>query len=113
AVTVEVLLTHEVEIARRQSAARRPSVTPRCERLALGIRIALHIAVALALAVSLQVVPPAIAEIGAQVLERAFGMDIAVEDADARLAQLGRAARGLPELHVHGASSISSRPPKR
>src|SRR5262249_40634369 len=37
AVEIEVLLAHEVEIARRQAAAGRPGVAPRGERLALGI----------------------------------------------------------------------------
>ena len=73
AVEIEVLLAHEVEIARRQAAAGRPGVAPRGERLALGIRKAFDVAVALTLAVGLQIVPPAIAEIRPQILERLLG----------------------------------------
>src|SRR6516164_4354438 len=106
AVEIEVLLAHEVEIARRQAAAGRPGVAPRGERLALGIGKAFDVAVALTLAVGLQIVPPAIAEIGPQILERALGMDIAVEDADARLAAVLGAMHGLSHLDVHRASSL-------
>src|SRR5262249_22544878 len=101
AVEIEVLLAHEVEIARRQAAAGRPGVAPRGERLALGIRKAFDVAVALTLAVRLQIVPPAIAEIRPQILKRALGMDIAVEDTDARLAAVLGAAHGLPDLDIH------------
>ena len=83
-VEIEMLLAHEVEVARRQSAAGRPGVAPRRKRLALGIGKAFDVAVALTLPVGLQIIPPAIAEIGTQILERALGMDIAVEDADPR-----------------------------
>src|SRR3981081_968451 len=94
-VEVEMLLAHEAEVARRQSAAGRPGVAPRCKRLALGIGKAFDVAVALALPVGLQIIPPAIAEIGTQILERALGMDIAVENADARLGpELGAAHLG-------------------
>src|SRR5262249_49102630 len=58
------------------------------------------------LAVGLQIVPPAIAEIGPQILERALGMDVAVEDADARLAAVLGAMHGLSHLDVHRASSL-------
>src|SRR6266705_3465006 len=59
-----------------------------------------------ALAVGLQIIPPAIAEIGPQILERALGVDIAVEDADARLAAVLGAMHGLSHLDVHRASSL-------
>src|SRR5262249_28371604 len=70
-------------------------------RLALGIGIALEVAGALALAVGLQIVPPAIAEIGPQLLDRALRMDVAIDDPDAR----SGAAFGLPDFHVHCDSS--------
>src|SRR5215510_11088901 len=79
---------------------------PAGERLALGIRKAFDVAVALTLAVGLQIVPPAIAEIGPQILKRALRMDIAIEDADARLAAVLGAAHGLPDLDIHRASSF-------
>src|SRR5215510_6170201 len=106
AVEIEVLLAHEVEIARRQTAAGRPGVAPRGERLALGIGKAFDVAVTLTLAVGLQIVPPTIAEIGSQILERALGMDIAVENTDARLAAVLGATHGLPDLDIHRASSL-------
>src|ERR1700738_534346 len=60
---------------------------------------------ALALAIGLQIVPPAIAQEGAQILERALGMDIAVENADPGLG----AAFSLPHFHVHGDSLLTKR----
>ena len=101
-VEIEMLLAHEVEIARRQSAAGRPGVAPRRKRMALGIGKAFDVAVALTLPVGLQIIPPAIAEIGTQILERALGMDIAVEDADPRLGP----DLWLPHLDVHGGCSF-------
>src|SRR4029077_4427754 len=107
-VEVEMLLAHEVEIACRKSAAGRPGVAPRRQRLALGIGKTLDVAVTLTLPVGLQIVPPAIAEIGTQVLERALGMDVAVEDADARLDAVLGAALRLPHLGAHCARSFKS-----
>ena len=104
AVEIEMLLAHEVEIARRQSAAGRPGVAARRQRLALGIGKALDVAVALALPVGLQIVPPAIAEIGPQILERALGMDVAVDDADA-CAVWRRAAGCLTSMFIAPAPS--------
>src|SRR5262249_8529311 len=89
-------------VARGQPTVRRPGVTPRRQRLALGIGEAPDVAVTLALPVGLQVRPPAIAQVRPQVLERGLGVDVAVENADARFG----AALGLPHFHVHGASSF-------
>src|SRR5262245_37285238 len=53
AVEIEVLLAHEIEIARRQSTAGRPGVAARSERLTLGVGKAPDVAVALPLPVGL------------------------------------------------------------
>src|SRR5205807_5973943 len=82
-VAVEVLLAHEIEIACRQSAARRPGIAPRRERLTLGIGKPLDVTVPLALPVGLQIIPPAIAQVWAQIFERALGVDVAIDDPDA------------------------------
>ncbi len=100
-VEIEMLLAHEVEVARGEPASGRPGVAPRGERLAFGIGKALHVAVALPLPVGLQIVPPALAEMGAQILERALGVDITVEHADPHFGT----EFGLPDFHVHGVSS--------
>ncbi len=80
AIEIEVLLAHELVIARRQAAVRRPRIAARSQRLPLGVRKALDVAVVRARTVGLRVIPPAIAEIGPQILERAFRMDVAVDD---------------------------------
>src|SRR5262249_3069958 len=104
AVEIEVLLALEVEAAAGQATVGRPGVAPRGLGLALGVGVALEIAGALALAVGLQIVPPAIAEIGPQILERVLGMDVAIDDADARFGP----SFGLPDFHVHCACSFHS-----
>src|SRR5262249_30931105 len=101
-VEIEVLLAHEFEIARRHAAAGRPAVATRGERLALGIGKALEEALARARAEGLDVLPPALAQVRLEVLDRALGMDVDVGDLEARL---------LPDLwftqlDVHVASSV-------
>src|SRR5690242_5607258 len=68
---VEILLLHEIEVACGQSATGRPAIAPRGKRLTLGVRKALLKTLARAGAVGLDVIPPAIAQIGLEVLHRA------------------------------------------
>src|SRR5262249_45703239 len=101
-VEIEVLLAHEFEIARRQAAAGRPAVAARGERLALGIGEALEEALARAGAEGLDVLPPALAEIRLEVLDRALGMDVDVGDLEAHFLS----DVGLAQFDVHQPASF-------
>src|SRR6202035_1349071 len=102
AVEIQMLLTHELVIAGRQPAVRRPGIAARRLRLRLRIGKAFDIAVVRARAVSLRIIPPAIAQIRPIILDRGFGMNVAVDDL-----QLGLgAAVDLAGFDVHGASSV-------
>ena len=101
-IDVEELLLHKIEIARRQPAAGRPAIAARGLRLHLGIGKPRQVPLARARAVGLRMVPPALAEIGPQILERALRMDVDIEDLQAGL--LGH--RRLAHFHVHQASSL-------
>ena len=96
-VEVEQLLAHETKIAARQAAARRPRIAARRLRRDLRHRIGLGETVARPDAVGLQVRPPLIGEMLAVVLEQHLRVDVAIDDAVARLLR----ARGT-NLDVHG-----------
>jgi hypothetical protein len=98
-----MLLAHEGKIARRQPTSGRPGIAPRRERLALGIRKALGKALPAAPAIGLQMVPPAGAEIGLEVLDGGLGMDIDIDDLGARPLLTDEPNR----LDIHRASSFN------
>src|SRR5262249_14150901 len=77
-------------------------VAPRSKRRDFGKRIALGEAMPRPQPVGLQVVPPPVAQIGAQVVERILRMDIAIHDVQSGFrAGLPRVHR-LPNLDVNG-----------